>query len=96
MAPVIQIFPVYIVIFDIDPAGGLHLADALPVLRGHQVNTYAGMSDSASAQLIQIAVILIRLHRQIIFRKLWLIAVDRDICLIRIWLHPGQGKTPLR
>ena len=79
MTPVVQIAAVHKVVFRGLPSRGVHLADAFPVLGGHQVLPDAGGGGAASAQGIQGTVFLEGLGRQLLRGKIRLVAVELHI-----------------
>ena len=79
VAAVIEAPAVHKIILVLHPAGGLHLADALPLLCGHQVHADAGLRDTAAAQTVQLAVILIGIGGVFLLRKGRLIPVDDGV-----------------
>ena len=76
---VIEVPVVHKIILVLHPAGGLHLADALPLFCGHQVHADAGLRDAAAAQAVQLAVILIGIGGVFLLRKGRLIPVDDGV-----------------
>ena len=76
---VIEAPAVHKIILVLHPAGRLHLADALPLLCGHQVHADAGLCDTTAAQTVQLAVIFIGFGGVFILRKGGLIPVDDGV-----------------
>ena len=79
VAAVIQALAVHEIVLVLHPAGGLHLADALPFLRGHQVHADAGLCDSAAAQAVQVAVIFIGIGGVFVLGEGGLVPVDDGV-----------------
>ena len=93
VAAVVEILSVHAVVFDRVPAGGLHLADLSPVLRGHQVRAHIGIRRAAAAQGIQRAVgFKGRGRRPVLLRKGGLIVVQDHVGLPGVSRHIVQRK----
>ena len=91
VAAVVEVLSIHTVVFHRVPAGGFHLADVAPVLRGHQVRAHIGVRRAAPAQSVQRAV---RLKRgrggPVLLGKGGLVAVQDHIGL------PGIGRHILQ
>ena len=81
---VAAVIEVLAVVLHIDPAGGGHRADALPVLGGHQLRPHAGPGRAAAAQPVQLAVGLKGLGGVLVLGEKGLVAVDGHIGLADI------------
>ena len=69
MTTIIQKFSIDSVIFRLLPAGGLHLADALPLFGRHQILPDVCISGRTSAKAVQLAVGFKGFRRVVLFRK---------------------------
>ena len=79
VAAVIKALSVYKVILVLHPAGGLDLADALPLLCRHEVYADAGLCHAASAKAVQIAVIFIGISGVFVLGEGGLVPVDHGV-----------------
>ena len=92
VAAVVQGASIHKAVLRLDPAGGVHTADALPGLGGHQILTDAGVGRAAAAQGIQGAVRLKGFPGKILQRELRLVAVQLHIGLPRVGGKLLQGN----
>ena len=90
MAAVVQVLAVHDVIFHRLPAAGLDLADAVPFLRGHQVQTDVGIGGAAPAKQIQAAVSLERVGGEVLLGKAGLVVLEHHIGFA------GEGRDVLQ
>ena len=90
MAAVVQVLAIHDVIFHRLPAAGLDLADAVPFLRGHQVQTDVGIGGAAPAKQIQAAVSLERVGGEVLLGKAGLVVLEHHIGLA------GEGRDVLQ
>ena len=87
VAAVIEVLPV---ILHVDPAAGLHRADALPVLGGHEIGPHAGVGHPAPAQRVQFAVGLKGVGGIVVLCKVRNIVIDRHIGIAAVIGQAGQ------
>ena len=79
VAAVIKALSVYKVILVLHPAGGLDLADALPLLCRHEIHADAGLCHAAAAKAVQIAVIFIGISGVFVLGEGGLVPVDHGV-----------------
>ena len=93
MASVVEVLSVHAVIFHRLPPGGLHLPDIPPGFGRHNLQADIGVSHAAPSQIVQLAVALKGLQRQILRVKVRPVVVQHHIRLagvVRYVLH-GHG-----
>ena len=81
---VTAVIEILAVVLLVDPPGGGDAADALPVLRGHQVRADIGKSRAAAAQQVQRAVGLERVGAHILLGEVGLVVVENHIGAVAV------------